>query len=286
MTGTLMGGGMRRIWVMSAAAMVSACGGGDAPGGQVVATVNGDEITRGEVNAALPGSAPSDPKEAAALRNAVLDQLVAQRLVVQEAKRQNLDKSQPYLLAMRQGEAQILANLLTRNVLQGIRTPDGAAIDRFIAANPTRFGERVILNTEQIRAPVAGATTASLENAHSLDEIRARLRVDDAQVTRGRVPVDSLKVAPQTMRRLLALPPGEPYIGVDGNVLLASAIMSVEQRPLTGDAARKAALELMKQEAGAAALRRQFEALKKGAEVRYQDGFGPAASASPPAAQK
>lgn len=272
---------MRWIWMLGAAVMLSGCGDSGAPTGQVVATVSGDEITRGELNAALSGNVPKDAKAAAQVRNAVLEQLVAQRVISQEAKRENLDKSQDYLLAMRQAEGQILGNLMTRRVLQEVKTPDDAAIDRFMAENPTRFADRVIFGTDQLRAPANGVDVAALKDAHSLEAIAARLRVPQTQTERRRVSVDSAALPPEATRQLLTLPSGEPFVTKDGGLLTASTILSIQKLPLTGDQARNLAISLMKQEAGNAAIKRRYDVLRKGVSVQYQSGFGPVPSASP-----
>ncbi len=271
---------MRWIMMLGAAALLSGCGEKAEPTGQVVASVNGDEITRAELNGALPGNVSVDPKAAAQVRNAVLEQLVAQRVVIQEAKRQNLDKSQSYLLAMRRAEGQILTDLLTRRVLQNIKTPDDAAIDAYIAQNAPRFADRVLFQTEQVRAPSNGVEPASLKDAHSLDAVLARLRVPGTLVERRRSVIDSARLPADTTQQLLALPPGEPFIAREGGLLLASTIQSVQKAPLTGDAARAIAIGLMKQEAGARAIERQYALLRKGVAVEYQAGFAPAPAPS------
>jgi EpsD family peptidyl-prolyl cis-trans isomerase len=267
--------------MLGAAAMLFGCGDSDTPTGQVVATVSGDEITRGELNAAMSGNVPKDVKAAAQVRNAVLEQLVAQRVISQEAKRENLDKSQDYLLAMRQAEGQILGNLMTRRVLQEVKTPDDAAIDRFMADNPTRFADRVIFETDQLRAPANGVDVASLKDAHSLDAIAERLRVPPTQTERRRVSVDSAALPPEATRQLLTLPSGEPFVTKEGGLLSASTILSTQKLPLAGDQARNVAIGLMKQEAGNAAIKRRYEVLRKGVAVQYQSGFGPVPGTSP-----
>lgn len=274
---------MRWIWMMGALATLSACGGKDTPSGQVVATVNGEEITRAEVNASLPENTPSNSKAATNIRNTVLEQLVAQRVVAQEAKRNKLDKSQQYLLATRRAEVQILAQLMTSRVLQAIRTPDDAAVDQYIAANPTRFADRVIFSADQIRAPGNAIDPASLKDVHTLDGVLARFEAAGVQVARGSISTNSAGLSPQATRALLTMPAGEPFLTTENGLLLASVITSTRKAPLVGDSARKAALVLMRQEAGATALKRQYEALRKTAKVNYQNGFAPRNAAAPSA---
>lgn len=268
--------------MMSALATVSACSGNSAPSGQVVATVNGEEITRGELNAALPDKAPSDPKAASKIRNTVLERIAAQRIVAQEAKREGLDKSQPYLLATRRAENEILTQLVTQRVLQGMRTPDDAAVDQYIRANPTRFADRIIFQADQIRAPGDAIDPASLKDVHTMAGVAERFEAAGAQISRSTLAINSAGLTPEATRRMISLVNGEPFMVAENGVLILTKILGMEKVPLVGEKARPAARLLMRQEAGTNALKKQYEVLRKNAQIKYQDGFGPP---SPAAAQ-
>ena len=218
---------------------------------------------------------PKDPKLVTKARNAVIEQLIAQRLIVQEAKREKLDKSQPYLLAQRRAEGEILANLLTQRVLQGLRTADDAAIDKYIADNPTKFADRIVFQTEQIRAPVAAIDPASFKDLHSLEAIIAKYQAMGIKVSRTNGSVDSLMLLPAATRKLSQLPVGEPFIQTDGGSLVVAVITNVSKEPLSGQQARTAAANYITQQNGAVTLQRQYDALRKSAQIRYKAGFDP-----------
>ena len=89
---------MKLKWTHGAALLaciaLSGCGmiGGDkAPKGQVVATVNGEEITVTELNRELAGAAPANPAERKAAEQAALESIITRKLVAQASKDQNLD---------------------------------------------------------------------------------------------------------------------------------------------------------------------------------------------------
>lgn len=255
------------------ALLLLACG-GRAPDGQVVATVNGEEITRAQLNAALPkGEAAVGGKDSGAVRNTVLDKLIAQQLVVQEAKRQNIDRSQDYLLAMRNAEDQILSDLLSRKILDGLHTPFARNVDQFVRDNPSRFADRAILLVDQVRYPSDRLAPEKLSDARSLDEAAGRLSTAGVRFDRGRATIDTASITPQLYHTLLALRPGEPFIVNEGGMTLVSTIASRQPAPIASDMAQKLALQVIRQQEARAALTRQLEALRRNATIEYQPGF-------------
>ena len=264
---------------------LTSCDNKPVANGQVVATVNGDEITRPELNAELPrqGNA-TDEKQIQAIRNAVLDQLVMQRLVVQEAKRVGLDRTQEYLLASRRANDQILSDLLSRRIVQQLRTPYAQDVDRFVRENPTRFGQRLILLTDQISFADGALSDAQLKTAKSLDVVLAMLSAAKIKFSRARPTVDTATLAPPAFVQLQGLAPGEPFIVREGGVMLVSAIIGRQPAPVTGAEAKRLATRVIQQRASQEALVKQLETLRKGAQVSYQPGFGPPRAATIPSA--
>lgn len=254
---------------------LAACGRA-APEGQVIATVNGDEITRSQLNAALAGAGGGgdiDDKRKAALRNAVLDRLIAQQLVAQEAKRQGIDKSQDYLLAIRAAEDRILADMLAARVVRGLRAPYARDAAQYIRDNPGRFAAREMLAVDQIRYPADRYDPAGLKDARDLAAVAQRLTAAGVAFERGRAAIDSATVPPDLHRLLRTLPPGEPFVVTENGTTLASVIVDRRPAPVAPDAANRVALDMIRQDNARAALTRQLETLRRTAQIAYQPGF-------------
>src|SRR5258707_2163607 len=80
---------------ISASVTLTGCGQvkklmGGKPSGQVVATVNGEEITQSELKAELRGFASADPKIMKQAEQAGLRQIIIRDLLVQKAKEAKL----------------------------------------------------------------------------------------------------------------------------------------------------------------------------------------------------
>lgn len=245
------------------------------PEGQVVAVVNGEEITRTEFNTALKQVDANAKADKAVIQNAVLDRLINQRLVVQAAKSENLDKSQDYILQSRSANDTILGNLFARKIAGAMTTPYEHDINAFIAANPSRFSQRTILGLDQIRIPRSAFNDEWMAGAKTLDAVAQRLAAHDVKFQRGRVALDSATMSPATYKEVTELPPGEVFAVAQDDMILISAVVDRKLAPLDGDAAHDMAQLMLRQQVGQNALASRMAALRKSAKIAYQTGFGP-----------
>lgn len=263
------------VLVTTAVLALSACGRSDKPEGQVIAKVNGTEITRPELNAALPRTGATASKEqTATTRNAVLDQLVMQELVAQEARARGIDKTQAYLIASRRAQNQILSDLLSQRVLRDLRTPYATNVAEYIRTNPTRFEGRELIEVEQVRFPAgSGISEAQLRGAANLDAVTALLNQAKIRSGRGRAVIDSLTLDPAGLRQILSVPAGRPFVVNENGLTLVSVIVGRRPARLSGEEAKRVALDQLTQTAGRDALIKQLELLRRKAKIEYQNGF-------------
>ena len=266
---------MRRTVSALALALALAACGKSKPEGQVVAVVNGEEITRPELNAILQNLNVPPKADKAAVQNSVLDQLVTERLVVQSAKQLEIDKSQDYLIASRRANDQILSELLSRRIVSSLRTAYAQDIQRYIAANPSRFANRTVIVVDQVRVPQEAIKGLDFRNLHTLDAVIGLLRSRNAQFQRGRATLDSATLPSDAFRQIMSLPPGEPFTVTQGGQLLISAVIGQQVAPIQGELAKRVAMQLLQQDTAREALTRRLDTLRRAAKITYQDGFGP-----------
>jgi EpsD family peptidyl-prolyl cis-trans isomerase len=249
-----------------------------APEGQVIAKVNGEEITRAELNAELRNVKAGPKADAKAIQNSVLERLVLQKVVVQAAKQDELDKSQDYILASRKSDDTILSQLFARKIASGLRTPYPNDVQAFITNNPWRFAQREILLVTQVRAPAASVQEEWLKPIDTLDQTMAVLKQHGVNFERGNAQLDTVTLDKDNYQRLTKLPPGVAFASRQGDLLVVSSIVDRRPMPLEGDTARDVALRLLQQQNGQQAFTNRVETLRKAAKVEYQSGF----SAPPP----
>ena len=246
-------------------------------GGQVVAVVNGEEITQQEVNAELQGAQIPPTANKNEVFAQILERIVDRKLLVQAAKAQNLDQSPAYLEQVRRSQDALLVDLFARKVSKNVSLPEGEAIGRFIAANPAMFKERKRYVLDQIvfAQPTDAAIIKALEPAHSLDAVAAVLSARNIQFARGKGELDTATIPAGMAGRIVSLPAGEPFLVPENGRMVASVIMAAEPVPTPEDQAKPAAVNLLRQQALSDALRKELDKAKGAAKIEYKSGFAP-----------
>ncbi len=245
--------------------------------GQVVAIVNGEEITLTELNAEIaelnvPASADKN-----LVRARVLQRMVDRRLLVQAAKEAGLDRDPAYLTQERRTQEQLLVSMYGKKAMDTIKVPDAAALDRFISTHPTAFGGRKRYKLDQllIDVPADPKRLKELESAHTLAEVATRLTAMGIAFQRGTGQFDSASVAPQVLQRIEALPAGEPFIVPNGNKLVINSITGSEPVSLSTEQARQVAAQAMRNEELNKIGESRLKEAKAKAKIEFQTGFEP-----------
>jgi EpsD family peptidyl-prolyl cis-trans isomerase len=249
--------------------------------GQVAAVVNGEEITLQELNTELQSMQVPEGADQEVLRQSALQRIIERRLLAQEAREEGLDKTPEFMIGRRQLEDNLLVQLLTRNAARGFEVPSERATDEFMRSNPGTFAERTLYRLDRIQFPVPGDTAPlqALEDDHTMDEVAATLRQLGIEFTRGEGGLDSARINPEVLNRILSLPDGEPFILPEGPNVTVAVITGESKQPVAGDQARPVAIEAMRARAISDALRQRLQAAKADAEIEYQPGFAPPSNA-------
>lgn len=269
-------------FLAGAALLALAACGDKGPQGQVVATINGEEVTAQEVNAEAQAlNLPANASREAVLPQ-VLQRVLDRKLLVGVARERKLDKSPDFLIQSRRAEETVLATMLARQINEGVAPPSRAEIDKFIADNPNMFANRRQFQLDQLRIPYSGKVEDLdyFKPAKTMDDIMRLLEQRNIRPERGGTVLDSATAQPQVIELIGTLAPGEPFIVPAGSSAVISVIRAERASPLTGDQAVAAATQLVRAQKTDAALKQQVETARQTAKVTYQDGYAPPAAAS------
>jgi EpsD family peptidyl-prolyl cis-trans isomerase len=261
-----------------------------APTGQVVATVEGEEITLSEVRAEMAGGPPPANAQAAkAMQEGALQQIIVRRLMAKAAEAQGLDKSPEFAIQKKRAGEALLAQALQRQLTTGIPAATRQDAESFISEHPTMFAERKVMTVDQIRMPLPDKPDElkALQPMSSLSEIEAWLNGKGIPFQRGASVIDTANTDPNIVAQLAKLPPGEPFIFPAGNVLLINNIRDTKSSPFVGDEAVNYAMGVVRNQ-------RLQEAVSKGVDslvktklptIKYNDAFKPTRPLGAPVAK-
>lgn len=277
---------MRRISRSATAIIVgsivlSACG--REPAGQVAAVVGDDEITLQEINAEIGNAQLPKGTDVKQVQQAALQRIIDRKLLADVARDQELDKKPEYLIRQRQLGDALLVQQLGEQAGRSIRVPEGAMLDKYVAAHPATFAKREILQLDQIRfqMPADPQKLRMFEDDHSMDAVADRLKQMGIEFQRGNAALDTAVLEQSVFARLEALPAGEPFVIPQNGFVSVSSIVARKPAPLIGDAARPVAAQLIRNQELSKVIKQRLEAKKAEMTVKYQNGFAPPKSKQP-----
>ena len=254
------------------------------PTGQIVAVVNGEEISQSELNQELQGAnIPPNADKKAVMRD-VLQRVVDRRLLAQTAKEQGIDRDPNFVSTQRRMTEELMVQMFAKKAADGIKVPDAAAIDKFITQNPAMFAQRARLKLDQIAfdVPTNPDTMKQFANDHSLEAVAATLTRLNIKFARGNGALDTASVAPQMLAQIEALPAGEPFIVPVQGKVVASVITGRDVVPVPSEQARPMAVEALRNRDLAGIGKSRLDEARAKAKIEYQPDFAPAAKPATP----
>ena len=282
---------MKRLNLFTAAAMASllvlaGCSSDAEPTGQVVATVDGVEITQTELNAELGGMKGRNAAEQDALQRAALQNIINRTLLTQAATEQKLEQTPDGVLTKRRAEQMALISLLEKSVTA--KTPEVSTEEatEFVSENPLLFDQRRIFLVEQI---AVGSNTPKLlkdlEPLNTMAEVQAYLTSVklNSQLSFG--VIDALQTDPAVTRQIVALAPEAVFVLPQGDSVRINRIRDSQLVPVSGNDAIAIAKEILANQRRQQQLANAVNGiLEKGkGKVQYSAAFKPVAA---PAAKK
>jgi EpsD family peptidyl-prolyl cis-trans isomerase len=259
------------------AALVAGCHKG-APEGQVAATVNGDEITLQELNTEIQASnVPQEMDRQAAQREA-LQHIIDRKLLLDAARDKKIDKSPEYQSQKQRGDELLLAQTYAKQQLAVIPVPSDADINKFMAEHPNVFGNREILQLDQIRwrsGPNDTKYVNAIKPDHSLDAVAQRLTSLGVKFERGKNGLDTAQAPTELIKWINDRPAGEPFALPGNGFVTVNTIIGRQAAPIDPTQARQAAVGAWRQQQFTKLISDQLKQMRDRAKITYQNGFAP-----------
>lgn len=254
---------------------LQACGG--EPTGQVVAVVNGEEITQAELNAEISALSVPPTGDKEEIRRQILQQLVDRRLMAQIAKEEGFDRDPEFINRERKLREELLVRMYGQKVAETVGIPDPAAVKRFLGENPGKFTQRVAYSVDQIvfDFPSDQKVLKALETDKSLAEVEKTLARFKINYSRGTNNLDSSSVPAAALKQIQSLPAGEPFVIPTQGRITVSVITGSRPVPTTEQDAAPLAAQEIRATNLSEALQARLDDAKSKADVTYQDGFAP-----------
>ena len=271
---------MRRYGLLATVALgVALAGCSKKPTDQVVAIVNGEEISLPELNAELAQAQVPAGVDKKVAQQQLLQRLVDRRLLAQAAKESGLDRDPSFIVEQRRVNESLLVEKLAKRTNDSIPVPTAAEVDKFMTGNPSLFAGRQIYGVDQIAfaTPANPARLTALEPAKTQAEVIAVLQKLNIPFQRANRAVDSASVPPEQMQKILSLPKGEPFVVPSNGQVTVNVITGAKAEPMPAADARAAAVRVLRAQSLSKLGEARLKEARGKAKIEYQTGFSPPA---------
>ncbi len=231
--------------LLTTLSLLAACSSGDKPAkaaSQVAVKVNGDELSIHQINAALARLPNVPPDSADLVRKQVLDGLVDQKLLVQQAIEMKLDRNPEVLATIEQNRAQLLAQAYVQKTLAAQARPNEAEIQKYYVDNPALFAQRRVYRLQELNTDVPAERTDELRalvaGAKSLPEIATWLQKNRFQVSTNSAVRGAEQLPMAQLTKINAMKDGEIGVFIAERKVTVLQVLASQVQPI--DEARAA----------------------------------------------
>jgi EpsD family peptidyl-prolyl cis-trans isomerase len=212
-----------------------------ARGSQVVATVNGHEITVTQLNRALESAGVREVT--AATRKRAIESLATEELLVQAALENDIDRDAGFVQALEQSRRTLLSQFFAERMIYPKTLISATEITDYYNKQPLLFAERRrfrLTTFQAAAADVTPAVTAELETVHSVEKVRDVLDTHGIKYTTERASISPEQLPLDELETYSKAAVGDLFINPrgDGSVLLMSVAAIEEDVPMTLERAR------------------------------------------------
>ncbi len=263
---------------------------------QVAAKVNSEEISVHQINNVLSRAGSIKPEQAKQAGRQVLDKLIEQELLIQQAVEKKLDRDPRVMQAIEASRREILAKAYLEQASGGVAKPDDAAIKAFYDRNPALFSERRIYNLQEVviaaKPEQAAAIQELLRQAKSMNDLLKYLKDNNIQFNANAGVKTAEQLPMEVLPKLHELKDGQTALLPSPAGLTLVHIAGSQQRPLDEAAAKPFIEQYLSNQKRAELAAAEIKQLKDKAKIEYVGEFaqsqpgtpGDSARSQPPAA--
>ena len=204
---------------------------------QVVAIVNGEEITIHQVNNQMAQMGQLDKAQAKLASKQVLAALVEQQLLKQQALNAKLDIDPRVQQAIESSKDQFLAQAYLEQLMQKAPKPSSSEIDAFYKEHPELFENRRIFRLQELVVDVSKDKSAEAETAlkafKDINQIVKWIKDNNYVFTVNSNVKAAEQLPTALLKKLQALKDGEVLQVPTGNTLNVIQIAASQTSPIT-----------------------------------------------------
>ena len=268
------------------AVLLAACGKKTEDTSATLATVNGEKITQDQLDFAVKQIAAARPGASAPAAAQVLQSLVEQRLAVQKAEKDKLDRNPGVLQALEAARKDALARYYVEDFAAKVPKPSADDIKQYYDGHPANFGQRNTYVIQKVDArvaadqagPLAASVQATTGAAAVVDLLKAK--ASSVNVTQTAQPAESLgpllpKISTMSVGQTIAIPQPQG--------LAALTLVEIKPQAISLAQATPVIEQVLWNQKKREALQAETKDLRAKARIDYLGKFAPGTASAPAA---
>ena len=253
---------------------------------EVVAKVNGDELTAAQLTIALQKQRGMRPDAGDAASKQVLDQLIDEQIVAQKAIAAKLDQDPKVVAAIESARRDILARRFIESAAETAGKPSGDAVQKFYDSRATLFAQRKVYTLQRldIEAPEErrAEVDAHVQSLKTAAELADWLKAQKLPFTTKQEQDAAEQLPPTVLEKLATMKDGEAMVVPSQRGVSALTLVSSASAPKTLADARPAIEQYLATQGRRELLMNLQKTIRDGAKVEYQGRFAALATAGGP----
>ena len=258
---------------------------------QVAVKVNKDEISVHQVNAQLVRAGATAPAQQAAAKKQIVDELIDQQLLVQQAREQRLDRDPEVLSALESARQSILAQAYVQKRVAANARPSDEEVQKYYVANPALFSERRVFRIVELATDMKPEqlkdVEAMINRGRNMVELGNDLRARGAQVVPNAAVRAPEQLPMEFVARIGQMKDGQITAFSNDRSITILQVVESQKQPLNEKEAAPLIEQFLTNQKREQLARAEIKRLRDGASIEFVGDFtklSQAAAAAPGAA--
>lgn len=253
--------------------LLDACSNKEKKVGQVMAKVDGEEITVLQINDELRRSGLSFDNQDVATKR-LLETLIDRQLILAEALRHKVDRSPETLQAIERARSQIIVQAYLKKAMSQISKPTANDIHEYFIAHPEYFTKRKQFDLQQLilaANDVNNELKSIIDDAHNLESVATWLDKHNVKYKRGSLSRNTSDMPEMVVDKLKEMKRGQLFIISEGENTMLNFISDIKSSPVSEKASLTQIEQYLYNKKTKEAMDAELTHLRSLAKIEYQN---------------
>ena len=264
--------------IVSAMAIgVSGCNKKDKSATQVVASVDGEEISVHQINGVLSKATNISPENLPKVKADILGGLVEQQLAINMAISKKLDRTPEVVAAIESAKRDIIARAALEQIASALPKPTDEEAQQYFTKNPALFSQRRLFSLQELAVRKPGKEIERIRTkvatAKSIEDVQAWLKDNQIEFAANSGVRPAEQIPLEVLPQLQAFKDGQLGLIESKDAYLVMRLVASRSQPVTEAQALPTIKTFLFNQRSAEAIKLAKADMKTKAKIEYFGEF-------------